>query len=161
MSATSQVLDITQHTTTDKPLTIKELAFISAYMANGGNGTQAAKQAGYQGKTENALARRASSLLRQSNVNQELSYRLQAIEDNKVAKATEILQFYTSVMRGEVLDQFGIDASLDTRIKAANELAKHQIELPMKLEQKNITNNIGTINLNFIPRKEENVVETQ
>ena len=77
-------------------------------------------------------------------------------EDAKTAKKDEIFQFYTSVMRGEVLDQFGIEASLDTRIKAANELAKYQIELPMKLEQKNITNNIGSITLNFLPRSSEN-----
>lgn len=57
MSATSQVLDITQHTTTDKPLTIKELAFISAYMSNGGNGTKACKDAGYTCKSENAYAK--------------------------------------------------------------------------------------------------------
>ena len=62
-------------------------------------------------------------------------------------------------MRGEVLDQFGIEASLDTRIKAANEIAKHKIELPMKLEQKNITNNIGSIQLNFLPRKTEEIIE--
>ena len=58
-------------------------------------------------------------------------------------------------MRGEVLDQFGIEASIDTRIKAANELAKHQIEIPLKLEQKQNTNNIGSVTLNFIPRNEE------
>ena len=77
----------------------------------------------------------------------------------EIADATEVLQFYTSVMRGEVLDQFGIEASLDTRIKAANEIAKHKIELPMKLEQKNITNNIGSIQLNFLPRKTEEIIE--
>lgn len=60
MSATSQVLDITQHTITDKPLTMKELAFIAAYISNGGNGTQAVKQAGYQGKTENAYAKQSA-----------------------------------------------------------------------------------------------------
>ena len=81
------------------------------------------------------------------------------MDDAKIADATEILQFYTSVMRGEVLDQFDIEASLDTRIKAANELAKHKIELPMKLEQKNITNNIGSIQLNFLPRKTEEIIE--
>ena len=80
---------------------------------------------------------------------------MQRIEDAKIASATEILQFYTSVMRGEVLDQFGIEASLDTRSKAANEIAKHKIEIPMKLEQKNITNNIGSIQLNFLPRKSD------
>ena len=72
-----------------------------------------------------------------------------------VAKPAEILRFYTSVMRGEVLDQFGIEASIDTRIKAANELAKHQIEIPLRLEQKNISNNVGSITLNFLPRPTE------
>ena len=38
-------------------------------------------------------------------------------------------------------------------------LAKHQIEMPLKLEQKNITNNIGTIQLNFIPRKPDIIQE--
>ena len=84
---------------------------------------------------------------------------MKQVEDRRIASATEILQFYTSVMRGEVLDQFGIEASLDTRIKSANELAKHQIEMPLKLEQKNITNNIGTIQLNFIPRKPDIIQE--
>ena len=81
--------------------------------------------------------------------------RINAQESAKIADANEIMRFYTSVMRGEVLDQFGIEASLDTRIKAANELAKHKIEIPLKLEQKNITNNIGSITLNFVPRNKE------
>ena len=138
-----------------KPLSIKQLAFVSAYILNGFNGAQACKDAGYTCKTDNAYAKQASALLRTENVAEEIKYRLQAQEDAKIASATEVLQFYTSVMRGEVLDQFGIEASLDTRIKAANELAKHKIEIPMKLEQKNITNNIGSIQLNFLPRKSD------
>lgn len=94
----------------------------------------------------------ASGALRRRDCRLELKRREQALTSPAIAEASEILQFYTSVMRGEVLDQFGIEASLDTRIKAANEMAKHKIELPLKLEQKNITNNIGNIQLNFIPR---------
>jgi len=159
MSANTALLNLKQYNTDIKPLTMIELAFVSAYIANGGNGTQACIEAGMKCKSQNGYARRASELLRRENVNQELQARLQAIEDAKTAKPTEILQFYTSVMRGEVLDQFGIEASLDTRIKAANELAKHQIELPMKLEQKSMSNNIGSITLNFLPRTEENIVQ--
>lgn len=159
MSANTALLNLKQHNKDIKPLTMLELAFVSAYIANGGNGTQACIEAGMKCKSQNGYARRASELLRRENVNLEISARLQEIEDAKVAKPAEILQFYTSVMRGEVLDQFGIEASLDTRIKAANELAKHQIELPMKLEQKNITNNIGSITLNFIPRASEDFVQ--
>ena len=115
MSASPAILDIKQYNTEVKPLTMIQLAFVSAYLANGGNGTQAAKEAGYKCKSDNAYARQASDLLRQSHINGEISYRLNMIEEAKVAKRTEILQFYTSVMRGEVLDQFGIEASIDTR----------------------------------------------
>ena len=140
----------------NRKLTPKEISFIENYMSNGYNGTLAVQQAGY--KTKSA-SRYASDLLGKSAVSEEIKSRIKAMDDAKIADATEILQFYTSVMRGEVLDQFDIEASLDTRIKAANELAKHKIELPMKLEQKNITNNIGSIQLNFLPRKTEEIIE--
>jgi phage terminase small subunit len=136
-------------THTGHKLTPQEYAFISAFVKCK-NGSQAVREAGYNNKRPEAYAR---ALLDRDFVREEIQFRLQEIEDAKIASATEILQFYTSVMRGEVLDQFGIEASLDTRIKSANELAKHQIELPMKLEQKNIQNNIGTIQINILPRK--------
>lgn len=132
-----------------------ENSFIDYYMEDK-NGTQAVIKAGYKTKSP---AKYASELLRRPGVMQEIQKRMKERESQRIASATEILQFYTSVMRGEVLDQFGIEASLDTRIKSANELAKHQIEMPMKLEQKNITNNIGTIQLNFIPRKPDIIQE--
>lgn len=160
MSALASVLDIKQYNTAVKPLTMIQLAFVSAYIANGGNGTQAAMTAGYKCKSQASYARQASDLLRQENVNQEISYRLKLREDAKIAKPNEILSFYTSVMRGEVLDQFGIEASLDTRIKAANELAKHQIEIPLRLEQKNLSNNIGSITLNLLPRPSDSEEES-
>ena len=137
-------------------LTPLEQAFISAYIACK-NGAQAVIEAGYKSKRPSQYA---SALLARDYIKQEILDRLEEIENEKVAKPVEILQFYTSVMRGEVLDQFGIEASLDTRIKAANELAKHQIEMPMKLEQKNINNNIGSITLNFLPRIESEVVQS-
>lgn len=140
---------------TNNTFSLKELTFITAYLLNGGNGLDAVKQAGYKGKTDAALCVRASGLLRESKIQQELQAQIEKRESEKIAKPTEILNFYTSVMRGEVLDQFGIEASIDTRIKAANELAKHQIEIPLKLQQKENSNNIGSITLNFIPRKEE------
>lgn len=132
-------------------LTALEQAFISCYIISK-NASQAVVEAGYKAKKP---AQQASALLSRDYIAEEISYRLEQQESRKIADATEILQFYTSVMRGEVLDQFGIEASIDTRIKAANELAKHKIELPMKLEQKQSNNNLGSITLNFLPRKED------
>ena len=132
-----------------------ESKFIDEFMQHG-NQTLAVINAGYKTKQP---SRYGSDLLRKGKIQQEIERRRKERESKRIASATEILQFYTSVMRGEVLDQFGIEASLDTRIKSANELAKHQIEMPLKLEQKNITNNIGTIQLNFIPRKPDIIQE--
>lgn len=132
-------------------LTPLEQAFISCYLISK-NASQAVIEAGYKSKRPSQYG---NALLRREYIREEIQSRLQKIEDEKIAKPAEILQFYTSVMRGEVLDQFGIEASLDTRIKAANELAKQQIELPMRLEQRNNTNNIGSITINFLPRKTE------
>lgn len=89
---------------------------------------------------------------------QKSSEYLQECLDNRnkqlIADKEEILQFYTAVMRGQVLDQFGIEASLDTRIKSAQELAKWQIELPLKLEiaKQQQAKEVGSVTLNFRPR---------
>ena len=140
---------------TPNTFTVREIAFIQHYLVHG-NATQAVIEAGY---TSKAPEKYGSALLRRDDVRAEILAQMAKREEETIAKPTEILNFYTSVMRGEVLDQFGIEASLDTRIKAANELAKHQIEIPLRLEQKNLSNNVGSITLNFLPRtteKEEN-----
>lgn len=147
-------LDIT--TANGDKLTVKEKAFIDSFVECK-NATQAVIEAGYKNKNPRVLG---SALLSKRHISEEISYRLKAMESARIASATEVLQFYTSVMRGEILDQFGIEASLDTRIKAANELAKHQIELPMKLESKQNSNQIGSIQLNFLPRPSENKEES-
>lgn len=45
-------------------------------------------------------------------------------DKSRVADANEVIEFYTAVMRGEVKDQFGLDASLSDRLKAGDSLMK-------------------------------------
>ena len=54
------------------------------------------------------------------------------------------MQFFTSVMRGEVLDAFDLPPSLSDRKDAAKELAKRIIDIENKSEQGGVTivNNI-------------------
>lgn len=141
--------NIKVYTHSGRQITPLENAFIQHYIISK-NGTEAVQLAGYKSKNPNTQAR---ALLDRDYVREEILYRIQQQEEASIAKPAEILQFYTSVMRGEVLDQFGIEASLDTRIKAANELAKHKIEIPLKLQQKENSNNIGSITINFTPRQ--------
>jgi phage terminase small subunit len=58
--------------------------------------------------------------------------RLDEQEAALVADANEVLQFYSAVMRGEVKDQFGMDASLSDRLKAADSLAKRLAAAELK-----------------------------
>ena len=51
-----------------------------------------------------------------------------------IADATEVMQYLTSVMRGEVKDQFGLDAPLSERTKAAQELAKRTIDVETRMK---------------------------
>lgn len=45
-------------------------------------------------------------------------------EKRRIADADEVLDYLSGVMRGEIKDQFGLDASLQDRTKAAQELLK-------------------------------------
>ena len=39
------------------------------------------------------------------------------------------MQFFSAVMRGEVKDQFGLDATLSDRTRAAQEIAKRTVDI--------------------------------
>ena len=68
------------------------------------------------------------------------------IDDSRIASAAEVMQYFTAVMRGEVKDQFGLDAPLAERTKAAVELAKRKVDVSQK------TDVGGIVIVNNIPR---------
>ncbi|MFR4584658.1 terminase small subunit [Clostridium cadaveris] len=104
----------------DKKLTPKQKAFADYYIETG-NATEAAIKAGYNKKT----ARQIGSMnLTKVDIKQYIEERLSKIEDERIAKGEEVLQYLTKVMRGEEKDQFGLDASLQDRTKAAELLGK-------------------------------------
>ena len=72
------------------------------------------------------------------------------IENKRIANMTEIQEFYSAVMRGEIKDQFGIDASLDTRMAAGRELMKR-----IEKAEANKNDFCGITIINNIPRPEE------
>lgn len=104
----------------NKKLTPKQQAFADYYIETG-NATEAAIKAGYNKKT----ARQIGSMnLTKVDIKQYIEERLSKIEDERIAKGEEVLQYLTKVMRGEEKDQFGLDASLQDRTKAAELLGK-------------------------------------
>ena len=101
-------------------LTPKQKAFADEYLKCG-NATEAAKKAGYKEKAAYATG---AENLRKPQIIAYIEERQKEIDDSRIASAAEIMQYFTSVMRGEVKDQFGLEAPLAERTKAAAELAK-------------------------------------
>ena len=95
-------------------------AFADYYLETS-NATESAKKAGYSEKTAYSQGQR---LLKNAEVKAYIDERLSQIKSDRIATIDEVMQFYTSILRGEEKDQFGLDASLTDRIKAGQELIK-------------------------------------
>ena len=101
-------------------LTQKQKAFADAYIETG-NASEAARRAGY---SENYAGRNAGKVRKNTKVSAYIAERMRSQDEANVASADEVLQFFSSVMRGEVKDQFGLDAALSDRLNAGKELMK-------------------------------------
>lgn len=98
----------------------RQKAFADYYIETG-NAAEAAKRAGYSPKGAKVTG---AQLLTNPNLSQYIKERMDAQNNKRIASADEVIAFYTAVIRGEVKDQFGLDASLADRIKAADSLMK-------------------------------------
>ena len=114
----------------EKKLTPKQKAFADYYIETG-NATESARRAGYKGKNLNRIA---SENLSKLDIKQYIDERIAKIEDERIAKGEEVLRYLTRVMRGEEKDQFGLDASLQDRTKAAELLGKRYRLFVEKIE---------------------------
>lgn len=104
------------------------------------------------------VGKSASHLLHMPEVKKEISARIRAIRDAEVADEHEVFAYFTAVMRGQVLDQFGLEASLQERTRAAECLAKRLIDIPKKLEASGTVNG-QPINLVIQTREEPEVID--
>ena len=114
-------------------LTSMEAKFIDEYVKSG-NARESAKVAGYKSTSDMGFSKIGQRALNKEYIMDEVNYRLEQAKTESIADATEIMQYFTDVMRGKVLDQFGLEASLAERTKAAQELAKRQIDLQQKMQ---------------------------
>lgn len=82
-------------------LTPKQERFVEEYIKDL-NATQAAIRAGYSEKTAGV---QGSVLLKNPNVSAEVKKRLDEIKSDNIADATEVLEYFTRVMRREEKEQ--------------------------------------------------------
>ena len=96
------------------------IKFVHEYMKTD-NMTQSAIKAGYSPKTAYS---QASRLLKNNRVQDYIVAIRERLDSDKIADIQEVMEYLTSVMRGEKKDQFDLDPALSERTKAASELAK-------------------------------------
>lgn len=115
-------------------LSPKEDRFISLYIKYA-DATQAAKEAGYTVRAEiknkeAQYVKIGKKQLAKDYIRDEIAYRSEEFRNAQIADTNEVLMYLTKVMRGEIKDQFGLDAPLAERTSAAKELNRrlHEIE---------------------------------
>ncbi len=101
-------------------LTQLEAKFIEEDLATG-NARQSVIRAGY---TTKAPSQQAHNLLNKDYIWKEIEHRREEGKSQSIADMNEIMEYYSDVMRGKITDQFGLEAPLSERTKAASELAK-------------------------------------
>ena len=114
-------------------LTLKQKKFADEYIISG-NATQSAIKAGYTKKYANT---NANKLLHNTTIKTYIDERLAKFDSEKIADQKEVLEYLTSVMRGEHTEQTlisrgaewgqektNIDVGAKDRIKAAELLGK-------------------------------------
>lgn len=79
-------------------LTEKQKRFVD-YFIETGNASEAARKAGYSAKY---AAQNTDKLLKNTNIATAIEARLKQLESERIADATEVLQFLTAAMRGEI-----------------------------------------------------------
>lgn len=124
-------------------LNAKQKLFCREYVKTG-NGQQSAIKAGYSKETARS---KASQLLTKVNVMNEI-IRLSELRDKKaIMDAQEVMELYSAIARGEVKDQFNLEASLADRLKAMDAIAKRTVDIENRA--KGIPDNQINININW------------
>lgn len=93
------------------------------------NGTQSAIRAGYK---EKSAVVTASQLLTYPKIQKKIAELTEAQRKESIASAQDVMEYLTAVMRGEIKDQFGLEAPLAERTKAAQELAKRTVDIEQR-----------------------------
>lgn len=101
-------------------LTPRQKDFCEYYLQTG-NAAEAARLAGY---SKNSAQQIGAENLLKPVISEYIAKRRAEMDKALIADSNEVLRFYSAVMRSEVKDQFGLDASLSDRLKAGDSLMK-------------------------------------
>lgn len=119
----------------------RQKKFAEEYVKTG-NITQSAIKAGYSESTARATGGKILDSTGVRKYIETLTSKEIKESEKTIADAEEIMQYFTRVMRGEEKDQFGLEASLSERTKAAQELAKRKVDVGAVEARVTIVNDI-------------------
>lgn len=110
-------------------MTNRQKIFCDQYIMTGGNATEAAKRAGYSKRTAYSIGQR---LLKNVEVQETISARLEELESERIIETEEILEHLSDVVRGQVTEtlvtpsgkKFVVPIRESDRLRAAETLLK-------------------------------------
>lgn len=107
-------------------LSNRQIKFVDEYILNGGNASAACRSAGYSAAYAN---RQAYKLLSVPEIRQAIDERLKQARTDKTLEQSQLLEFLSAVVRGEVQDE-----QLMTRLigKGQSVIERHQYRVPTK-----------------------------
>ena len=129
------VVEIVEEEPDFSKLTERQKRFIDHYIETG-NATEACRRAGY--KDSKNINRIGSENL--SKLDKYIYFKMSHKDKDRIASQDEVLEFLTRVTRGLEKDAFGLDASLQDRIKCAELLGKRHGTF---IDKKDITSSTG------------------
>jgi phage terminase small subunit len=113
----------------EKQLTVKQRTFADRFIANGGNASQAALDAGYSKKTARVIG---AQNLTKLNIKAYIDERLEQLRAEAVADQQEVLEFLTRLIRRQEMEQVVVTLKkpvvLPMRDKEGNEYSKFAYE---------------------------------
>lgn len=121
-----------------RKISVKQQKFIDAYIELG-NATEAAKRAGYKCRSAHAYESLGAENVRK--LEPFINERMKELKQAKTADLNEVLEFLTSVLRGEITEivfnpidgqKEEVRANVRSRVDAARELLKRY---PSKLDE--------------------------
>ena len=112
----------------EKKLTPKQKAFCEEYVKNGGNGTKAAKDAGYKGKDAILSAVAYENLRKPQIISyiEEIGAKVNRDAKRSIMDLTEIQERRSAIARGEIADSLGFSPEFADQLKAMDALEKTQ-----------------------------------
>lgn len=134
--------------TEDTPLTPKDWKFIFAYTrAETESADTIGRMASEKIRAGSGYSSYVKDMLNKPNVRKKVEEIMEERVKKTIADSTEVMEYFTSVMRGEVKDQFGLDAPLTERTNAAKEIAKRTVDVDLR--KQGMADNQITVTLNW------------